>query len=178
MKDGHVFYKESVEFENDYAFAIKDGYPVSEGHYLVIPKRKTNNVFNLSSLEIVSCFNLVRSVMAYCSNELDVTDFNIGMNLGPNAGQTVDQLHIHVIPRREGDVKNPEGGVRGVIPDKRHYQCKDFSVGSKVLWNEDILGTIVDLTVDCDMDVCYEIRFPDHTNHKDIICTEDELTNV
>jgi diadenosine tetraphosphate (Ap4A) HIT family hydrolase len=102
--------------------AFKDGYPVTEGHLLIIPLRHTANVFTMTEQEIRDSETLIR-VLSEKIKELDtsVTGFNIGTNIGESAGQTVFHAHIHLIPRRDGDCENPKGGVRGVIPGKRGY---------------------------------------------------------
>tara|TARA_B100001540_G_C15538229_1_gene520156 strand:- start:349 stop:750 length:402 start_codon:yes stop_codon:yes gene_type:complete len=112
-------------FENDLCFSTFDPYPVSELHVLIIPKRHIRNYFELSNDEILAC----NKIISLCRNKIEKMDqtikgFNIGTNCGKVAGQSIDHCHIHLIPRREGDVKNPQGGVRGVIPSKQHYVRK------------------------------------------------------
>ena len=107
--------------ENEHAFAIADGYAVSPGHTLIIPKRHVATVFDLTNDEYEGCFDLVRSVKAILEERQETNDFNIGINCGEAAGQTVDHTHIHLIPRYQGDVENPRGGVRHVIPGKGYY---------------------------------------------------------
>lgn len=108
--------------ENSLAFAIRDGFPVSEGHTLIIPKRHTSDYFDLVPAE-VSAVNLLLQEQRKGLLDADRTigGFNIGMNCGEEAGQTVLHCHVHLIPRRAGDVKNPKGGVRHVIPNKGDY---------------------------------------------------------
>lgn len=103
------------------AFAIKDKFPVSVGHSLVIPKRKVSDYFELSFKEQSSLWFLVNQVKKELQKEYSPDGFNIGINSGETAGQTVPHCHIHIIPRYKGDVENPRGGVRGVIPDKKDY---------------------------------------------------------
>jgi diadenosine tetraphosphate (Ap4A) HIT family hydrolase len=99
-----------------------DGFPVTEGHALVIPKRHVSDYFGLTSAEIAACNNLLHLMRAsVLKNDPTVHGFNIGMNAGEVAGQTVFHCHIHLIPRRPGDVANPRGGVRHVIPGKGSY---------------------------------------------------------
>tara|TARA_B100000700_G_C14696865_1_gene692603 strand:- start:62 stop:463 length:402 start_codon:yes stop_codon:yes gene_type:complete len=110
------------EFENDLAFSTFDSYPVSELHVLIIPKRHIKNYFELSNDEIIAC----NKIILLSKNKIEQMDqtikgFNIGTNCEKVAGQTIMHCHIHLIPRREGDVENPQGGVRGVIPLKQHY---------------------------------------------------------
>ena len=113
------------EFENDLAFSTFDSYPVSELHVLIIPKRHIKNYFELSNDEIIAC----NKIILLSKNKIEQMDqtikgFNIGINCGKVAGQSIMHCHIHLIPRREGDVDNPQGGVRGVIPSKQHYVRK------------------------------------------------------
>ena len=109
-------------FENELAFASFDSYPVSELHLLIIPKRHIKNYFDLSNNEIMAC----NKIILLSKNKIEKMDqtikgFNLGTNCGKVAGQSINHCHIHLIPRREGDVINPQGGVRGVIPSKQHY---------------------------------------------------------
>ena len=112
-------------FENNLAFSTFDSYPVSKYHALIIPKRHVENYFDMSEEEILSCNKLIKK-MKNKIQELDPTvdGFNIGTNSGKIAGQSIMHCHIHLIPRRKNDVDNPQGGVRGVIPSKQHYQRK------------------------------------------------------
>ena len=108
--------------ENKLAYAIYDGYPVTEYHALIIPKRHTQNYFDLYQPEINACNQLLQEVRGRIKGQDDtVTGFNIGVNNGEDAGQTIPHCHIHLIPRRQGDVDSPKGGVRGVIPNKQSY---------------------------------------------------------
>ena len=112
-------------FENDLAFASFDSYPVSNFHSLIIPKKHTENYFDLNNDEILACNDLIFKIKNKIQNEdSSVLGFNIGVNSGKIAGQSIHHCHIHLIPRREGDVKNPQGGVRGVTPSKQHYLRK------------------------------------------------------
>ena len=107
--------------ENENAFAIYDGFPISKGHVLVIPKRVVAEIFDLNDEEYSSCFNLVKDVKKILEEEFKPDGFNIGINNGEKAGQTIFHAHIHVIPRYSGDVENPRGGIRHVIPGKGDY---------------------------------------------------------
>ena len=112
-------------FENDLAFSTFDSYPVSEFHLLIVPKRHIKNYFELSNDEMIAC----NKIVLLSKNKIEQMDqsirgFNIGINCGKAAGQTIMHCHIHLIPRREGDVENPQGGVRGVIPSMQHYVRK------------------------------------------------------
>ena len=107
--------------ENEHAFSLLDGYPVTEGHMLVVPKRKVPEIFDLTDKEYQACFDLVRVVKDYLMNKYGTKSFNIGINCGTDAGQTIFHAHIHIIPRYKNDVTNPRGGVRNVIPNKADY---------------------------------------------------------
>jgi diadenosine tetraphosphate (Ap4A) HIT family hydrolase len=101
--------------------AVNDGYPVTEGHTLVIPRRHVTTLFQLSLAEQANIWLFVSRVRDFLAAKLNVESFNVGVNDGKLAGQTVPHAHIHVIPRREGDVPDPRGGVRWVIPQKAAY---------------------------------------------------------
>ncbi|MDA9597814.1 HIT family protein, partial [Candidatus Pelagibacter sp.] len=112
----------SLSGENNLAYASYDTYPVTDYHCLIIPKRHIKDYFDLTQEEIVACNQLIKKM----KKEIEIKDksvkgFNIGTNSGKVAGQSIMHSHIHLIPRREGDVKNPQGGVRSVIPLKQHY---------------------------------------------------------
>ena len=112
-------------FENNLAYSTFDTYPVSEFHLLIVPKRHIKNYFELTNNEMIAC----NKIILLSKNKIEQMDqtikgFNIGINCGKVAGQTIMHCHIHLIPRREGDVENPQGGVRGVIPSKQHYVRK------------------------------------------------------
>ena len=114
-----------VVHENDLAYASYDSYPVSDQHCLIIPKRHIVDYFELSNEELISCNDLIKIVKNEILNkDQTVKAFNIGTNAGKESGQSIMHCHIHVIPRREGDVENPQGGVRSVIPKKQHYKRK------------------------------------------------------
>ena len=108
--------------ENSLVFAIRDGFPVTEGHTLFIPKRHTPDYFGLYPDEVFA-INLLMEEQRQLLLKSDQTigGFNIGMNCGEIAGQSVLHCHVHLIPRRKGDVEFPKGGVRHVIPNKGHY---------------------------------------------------------
>ena len=109
-------------FDNEFAFASFDSYPVSKYHSLIVPKRHILNYFELTNEELLACNYLIKKIKKKIQNEDKTVDgFNIGTNSGVVAGQSIMHCHIHLIPRRKGDVDNPQGGVRGVIPSKQHY---------------------------------------------------------
>lgn len=108
--------------ENELAFVIKDAYPTVEGHVLVIPKRHVSSYWEITRPERNACDQLLLGERdAIQSEDSSVDGFNIGVNDGVVAGQTVLHCHIHLIPRRSGDVESPRGGVRRVIPGKQDY---------------------------------------------------------
>ena len=111
--------------ENKLAYASYDTYPVSKYHCLIIPKRHIKDYFELTEEEILACNQLTLKIKKEIMNiDPSVKGFNIGTNSGVVAGQSIMHCHIHLIPRREGDVGNPQGGVRSVIPLKQHYTRK------------------------------------------------------
>lgn len=103
------------------ALALRDGYPVSPGHTLVIPRRHVASLAELSIDEACALWTLLNEARAALAEELHPDAFNIGINDGPAAGQTVMHLHVHLIPRHVGDRPDPRGGVRWVIPEKADY---------------------------------------------------------
>ena len=107
--------------ENDYAVLIRDAYPVSVSHSLVIPKRHIGSWFEASAQERTAMLALLDLAKARIDQEHQPDSYNIGINDGPAAGQTVPHLHMHLIPRYNGDVPDPRGGVRWVIADKAKY---------------------------------------------------------
>mgnify|MGYP001322536083 FL=1 len=109
-------------FDNELAFVSFDSYPVSKYHSLIVPKRHILDYFELSNDELLACNDLIKKIKKKIQNDdKTVNGFNIGTNSGVAAGQSIMHCHIHLIPRRKGDVDNPQGGVRGVIPSKQHY---------------------------------------------------------
>ena len=117
--------KEELQFENELAYSSTDSYPVSKFHSLIVPKRHVDNYFYLNKDEIIACNELIlKTKEKILILDSGVKGFNIGTNAGKSAGQSIMHCHIHLIPRREGDVENPQGGVRSVIPKKQHYKRK------------------------------------------------------
>lgn len=110
--------------ENEYFFGLFDKYPVTEGHMLIIPKRHAETLFELTSDERKFLFELIEDGKALLEKKFNPAGFNFGVNQGLTAGQTIPHLHLHIIPRYEGDMADPEGGVRGVIPEKQKYRHK------------------------------------------------------
>ena len=117
--------KKNIIVENNLIYVTYDPYPVSNKHCLIIPKRHVKNYFDLSNKEIIASNQLIKIMKTKIEKKDNkVIGFNIGINCGIVAGQSIMHCHIHLIPRRIGDVKNPQGGVRGVIPSKQHYTRK------------------------------------------------------
>ena len=115
--------KTGIVYENELAYASYDSYPVSEHHCLIIPKRHIKDYFDLSNDELVACNDLIKIVKKEITDKDPlVKGFNLGTNIGIVSGQSILHCHFHLIPRREGDVDNPQGGVRSVIPNKQHYK--------------------------------------------------------
>ncbi|MGE3550518.1 MAG: HIT family protein [Geobacter sp.] len=110
-----------ISLSNDYAVAIRDGFAVSEGHMLIIPKRHIASIFEATAEEQAALFDLLGLARHQLLDELQPDGFNIGINDGTAAGQTVMHLHIHLIPRYAGDQPDPRGGVRWIFPDKAAY---------------------------------------------------------
>ena len=107
--------------ESELSFAIYDAFPVNKGHALIIPKRHTASFFDLSYEEQSDCIFILNKVKQIIQEKYNPDGFNIGININEAAGQTVPHVHIHIIPRYNGDVEEPRGGVRGVIPGKKNY---------------------------------------------------------
>ena len=106
---------------NEMGFVIRDGFPISPGHTLIIPKRHVGSFFEISQEERDALLGLLDQAKKVIAKELSPDSFNIGINDGPAAGQTVPHLHIHLIPRFKGDQEDPRGGVRWIIPEKAQY---------------------------------------------------------
>ena len=98
-----------------------DKYPVSEGHSLIIPKRHVSNYFDLTFNEQIASQLIINRLKIFLDNKYNPDGYNVGVNIGKTGGQTINHVHIHLIPRYEDDVENPIGGVRNVIPNKGDY---------------------------------------------------------
>ena len=115
--------KSGCAYENELAYASYDSYPVTEHHCLIIPKRHIKDYFDLSNDELVACNEIIQIIKKeIIKKDPTVKGFNLGTNIGKVSGQSILHCHLHLIPRREGDVDNPQGGVRSVIPNKQHYK--------------------------------------------------------
>jgi diadenosine tetraphosphate (Ap4A) HIT family hydrolase len=107
--------------ENEVGFVIYDKFPVTEGHCLVIPHRVYSNYFSSTNNEVKGLNELIFKTRELLKTRYEPTGYNVGINCGEDAGQTIPHMHIHIIPRYKGDVADPTGGVRGVIPEKQKY---------------------------------------------------------
>ena len=117
--------KSDFIFENKLAYASYDSYPVSKFHCLIVPKRHIKDFFKLTDEELLACMNLIKKVREeVIKKDRKIDGFNLGTNAGEVSGQSILHCHFHLIPRRLGDVENPQGGVRAVIPNKQHYKRK------------------------------------------------------
>ena len=112
---------EIIIFQNKHFYAIYDSYPVNLGHVLIISKRHVKDYFELEELEVIALDEAIRSIKLMLDNLYKPDGYNIGNNNGEASGQTIMHFHLHMIPRYHGDCKNPRGGVRGVIPERRIY---------------------------------------------------------
>ena len=113
-----------VQFTNDLAVAIPDGFPLNPGHTLVVPERHVSSFFDLSQTEQKAIWSLVPLVRSRIDEEHSPSGYNLGLNIGESAGQTVDHAHLHIVPRYKGDVADPRGGVRWVLPERAAYWLK------------------------------------------------------
>lgn len=107
--------------QSSIAIALRDAFPVARGHTLIVPREHVASIFDLSEADYAQLWKLVAEVRATLVEQLSPPGFNIGINDGEAAGQTVPHAHIHVIPRYQGDVLDPRGGVRWIIPEKAVY---------------------------------------------------------
>ena len=106
---------------NEHAFAFRDAYPLSEGHLLVVPKAHEPDFLSLNTETQQDIFTLAVKLADDLRSDPGITGVNFGINAGASAGQTVEHAHLHVIPRRDGDVEDPKGGIRWVLPEKAKY---------------------------------------------------------
>jgi diadenosine tetraphosphate (Ap4A) HIT family hydrolase len=112
---------DEIVVKNDLCYARWDKFPVSKGHLLVIPFRHTPDFFSMTDAERRATVDLIGECKKIIEETFQPDGYNIGFNVGEAGGQTVMHCHCHVIPRYAGDVENPRGGVRGVVPGKRGY---------------------------------------------------------
>jgi len=112
---------DSVLFNNDLAYVIRDSNPVNPSHLLIIPKRHVADFFLTTEAEKAAMLLLLDIAKRYLNDKHAPAGYNIGINVGEAAGQTIPHVHLHLIPRYHDDTENPRGGVRGVIPSKQSY---------------------------------------------------------
>lgn len=112
---------DSIVLANEHGYLSYDSYPVNKGHMLIMPHRHFDCYFDCTPAERESLWLLVEEGKRLLDNEHQPDGYNVGINIGPAAGQSIMHLHIHLIPRYRGDMENPKGGVRGVIPEKQKY---------------------------------------------------------
>ncbi len=110
-----------IILESEYFRAIYDIFPVSKGHLLIISKRHCESYFDLTATEQQDAIIQINLAKKIIDEKFHPDAYNIGVNIGTVAGQTIPHVHIHIIPRYLGDMENPRGGVRGVIPEKQQY---------------------------------------------------------
>ena len=114
--------KQNVIYSTKFMYVVRDSYPVTKYHSLIIPHRHVVNFFDLNKEELNDLSNILKKERQSLLNlDKEITAFNIGVNAGKDAGQSIMHCHIHLIPRRKGDIENPRGGVRGVISSKQKY---------------------------------------------------------
>jgi diadenosine tetraphosphate (Ap4A) HIT family hydrolase len=121
MKDFTEIEPNRILYKNDFFFIIKDGFPVSPGHLLVISNKIRKDYFALTKKENENLNEVIQIAKKIIENEFTPDGYNIGMNCGESAGQTVFHFHCHIIPRYNGDMENPKGGIRHCIPEKGYY---------------------------------------------------------
>jgi len=113
--------EEEIVLQNSLCYARYDRYPASPGHLLLIPFRHVPTLFDATDAEQIALLALIREAKTLLDEQSHPDGYNVGVNVGKAAGQTVMHLHVHLIPRYAGDVADPRGGVRGAIPEKRKY---------------------------------------------------------
>jgi diadenosine tetraphosphate (Ap4A) HIT family hydrolase len=121
MKGCPFCHVESAVLGNTLAFACFDKHPVNEGHLLVLPRRHVASWFDATAEERDEILALVDEGRRLLDRRIKPEGYNLGINVGEAAGQTIMHLHVHLIPRHRGDCGDPSGGVRGVIPERQHY---------------------------------------------------------
>ena len=112
---------DKIVAENTDAFTVRDTLPISPGHTLIIPKRHITSIFEATKEEVAALWNVLQQARTQLLKEFSPDGFNIGINDGLAAGQTILHLHIHIIPRYKGDMPDPRGGIRWIFPDKAVY---------------------------------------------------------
>ncbi len=114
--------KQNIIYSSEFVYVVRDSFPVTKYHSLIIPHRHISNFFDLNKDELKDLSTiLIKQRQSILSLDNKITAFNVGVNAGKDAGQSIMHCHVHLIPRRNGDIENPRGGVRGVIPSKQKY---------------------------------------------------------
>ena len=114
--------KQKIIYSSEFIYVVRDSFPVTKYHSLIIPHRHVSNFFDLNKDELKDLSVALKKERESLLNlDKKITAFNVGVNSGKDAGQSIMHCHIHLIPRRKGDIENPRGGVRGVIPSKQKY---------------------------------------------------------
>jgi diadenosine tetraphosphate (Ap4A) HIT family hydrolase len=123
-KDSHkdIVIENGQAIKNKLAYVLTDSNPVSLGHCLIVPRRHVAEFFEATQDEKIALFNLIDEMKTIIDKKHNPDGYNIGVNIGKAAGQSVPHIHIHMMPRYTGDIENPRGGVRGVIPAKQKYE--------------------------------------------------------
>ncbi|MBL7880053.1 MAG: HIT family protein [Chryseobacterium gambrini] len=121
MKDFTTIEQDRIIYQDDYFFIIYDGFPVNPGHLLIISNKVRLDYFDLTNEEKLALPNAIEQAKQILLKQFKPDGYNIGMNCGEFAGQTIFHFHCHLIPRYQGDMENPRGGVRHVIPSKGNY---------------------------------------------------------
>jgi diadenosine tetraphosphate (Ap4A) HIT family hydrolase len=128
LKDSCIFCNiptNRIVLKDKLSYSIFDQFPVSKGHALIIPYRHVSSFFDLTDDEYLEIRYLINEMKLRIDHSFSPTGYNIGINIGATAGQSIQHVHIHLIPRFTGDVPDPFGGVRNVIPDKGRYPLAD-----------------------------------------------------
>ncbi len=128
--------KPDAVIENELAFARYDGYPVSASHCLIMPRRHVAEYFQATAEEKTAIWSLVDEMKVIIDQECQPDGYNVGINIGESAGQSVPHIHVHIIPRCEGDMENPRGGVRGVIPGRQKYEKKIILFKESIIFDQ------------------------------------------
>lgn len=113
--------KNKIIIENDLFYARWDNFPVSKGHAEIVPKKHIKSFFDFKDSEIIELMKLAKKVKNIIDKKFKPDSYNIGVNDWPAAGRTIEHTHLHIIPRHKGDVKDPRGGIRNIIPGKGKY---------------------------------------------------------
>jgi len=118
--------KQNIIYSSKLFFVVRDSFPVTKLHTLIIPHRHMSDFFEMNNKEFNDLVKILKKQKkSLLKLDKKISAFNIGVNVGSDAGQSIMHVHIHLIPRRNGDMKNPKGGVRGVIPSKQKYNRRN-----------------------------------------------------